>query len=520
MRYWGTLLFLSTAFISCRDNGNGSVPQDVQAVFQYSPAPVLSQREILLHWAPQVYQDTRNDTVLGHGYEESADMIVRVDYDGDWYAGNNWDNLPANGGDYSSLAACAYTSFVETETHYFLGYGYFHAADDAIIPMDRHENDYEDVFLCIRKGAGETDPGTFEAIVMNYHGFRNLYTASDLSFTGSHPRIFISSNGDVIGGTNLLNVGEHGHGIEPYVPGNHKVGDDGVVYNAGERGEIPWETGGGAFTHHYDYELIDIAELWNRRYMYGNNPFKSFAAFGAEGEDSGAHAPFFHSIFHDPAAYFPGKGPALASSGDWSTTYLHNPYHENPSPVSSLPEGWTHTGIGPSTVTGEAYAFRNVFTLDGTGESPDAMQDHLEFLSVEVSSDLEIVARIGRLQQNISPDAFAGIMIRSSLDPDGVFVSLGVDPAGKISFRHRPGKGDTLVQDEGSTILFPAWVKLVREGNLFTAWSSVDGVTWSQEASGVNVSMSGSLEAGLAATSGNRDFAAAAIFDHVDISSR
>jgi len=522
MQYRVMSLFLLAGLLSCGGGGNngGVIPDGVvYAGFEYSSTSDLSQDQILRHWAPQVYQDTRNDTVMGHTYYESADMIVRVDYDGDWDAGNNWDNLPPNGGDYSSLTACAYSSFVETETHYFLGYGYFHAADDAIIPMDRHENDYEDAFLCIRKGTAPGDFGTFEAIYMNHHGNRHLYTPSDVTFTGSHVRVFMSSNGDVIGGMNLLNFGEHGHGMEAYVPGNHKVEDDGVVYNVGDLGEVPLLTGDGAFTHHYDYELIDMAELWNRRHIHDNNPFMSYSTFGATGEEPGAHSSFYHALFYNPAAYFSENASFLLSQGPWSFTYLHNPYVKDADPVSALPEGWSRTKLGPVTQSGEAYAWRDLFTLDGSGESKDLSEDHSDLLTVSTSGDMELTARILQLQRNVSSDAFGGIVIRSSLDPGAATIFLGLTPNRKVTCRYRSTEGGDLVSTEGTTEEKPVWVKLVRQGNLFTAFSSADGIDWFQEFTPVEIPMSGSLEVGLFATSNNRDFLAAALFDQVEISS-
>ena len=201
-------------------------------------------------------------------------------------------------------------------------------------------------------------------------------------------------------------------------------------------------------------------------------------------------------------------------------TYLHNPYQEDPAPVASLPEGWDRTAIGPSTVSsGEGYAYRNIFTLDGSGESTDATRDAVEFLSLPVAGDIEITARICRVQKNISSGAFAGIMVRSSLDPEATFSSIGITADGTVSFRYRTLEGTPLVSGSESTLSTPVWVKLVRKGNLFSAYSSLDGTTWSQEGNGVEISMAGSTFTGLAATSQNRDFLSAATFEQVRITS-
>ena len=326
--------------------------------------PVPTRTDVLKHWAPQVYHDTRNDSPLGYRFYESQDMISKVDFDGTWYAGDNWENFPRNG-DYSSLVGNAYCSFVETETHFYLGYQYFHATDDAVIAADRHENDMEDVYICIEKSSDLTEYGTFKALISNRHGDMQKYTASNMEFTGNHPRIFISSNGDVL--NDSLDTGAHGHGIEAYHTGSHNTDDDAIVYNVADTGQAPTECGGGAFTHHYDYGLVEIDELWSRRLKYDHAPFKGYGSFTADGQDSGAHAPWNNQYFKDPAAYFTSN-----FSGITSSSYTHNPYYNVTStsagnPVVSLEDGWNNADIGSVSQAGYAYAVRETLTVAGAG---------------------------------------------------------------------------------------------------------------------------------------------------------
>ncbi|MFZ6010070.1 MAG: hypothetical protein ACOYXT_06940, partial [Bacteroidota bacterium] len=84
-----------------------------------------TQWQILEHWAPRVYQDTRNDDPNDYKFYEQQDMITRFDFDGDWDARNNWEHncghdAGFNGGKPYNPPAYAYASFAETSTHYFL----------------------------------------------------------------------------------------------------------------------------------------------------------------------------------------------------------------------------------------------------------------------------------------------------------------------------------------------------------------------------------------------------------------
>lgn len=136
----------------------------------------LSHAQVAQRWAPIHYQDTDSTDYYG-------DLISRVDYDGDLVSTNNWDNL--HQGDYLSddcpglipvchdahlypLTGAVYYSVVETCTHWFIIYDFFHARDwDDGSFLTVHENDFEDVLAIVRKGEGG---GTLEALVAQAHG--------------------------------------------------------------------------------------------------------------------------------------------------------------------------------------------------------------------------------------------------------------------------------------------------------------------------------------------------------------
>ncbi|MBV9615347.1 MAG: hypothetical protein JO031_07825, partial [Ktedonobacteraceae bacterium] len=66
----------------------------------------------------------------------------------------------------------------------------------------------------------------------------------------------------------------------------------------------------------------------------------------------------------------------------------------------------------------------------------------------------------------------------------------------------------------------PAYLKVARSGNTYTAYTSSDGVTWAAVAgSGVTITgMNGSALAGLAFTSHNAAVLGTATFDNVSVS--
>ena len=83
------------------------------------PAAAADDADLAYRWAPIHYQDTSSAYY-------SADYLAPVDYDGDWNTLNNWEDLPTHT---SGLTGTVYYSIVETGTHWFIVYAFFHPRD-------------------------------------------------------------------------------------------------------------------------------------------------------------------------------------------------------------------------------------------------------------------------------------------------------------------------------------------------------------------------------------------------------
>ena len=152
-------------------------------------------RKLAEHWAPFIAQET--------WWQPKADIPTRFDFDGDWNGDNNWDNAETG-----TSQAYAYYAAVETGTHWFLHYNFFHPRDysDNCIAGTCHENDNEGVILTVRKGEGEF--GTLELMETLAHN--NVYSyandtrlrkgAHDIDakidfHDGHHPMVFLEAGG-------------------------------------------------------------------------------------------------------------------------------------------------------------------------------------------------------------------------------------------------------------------------------------------------------------------------------------
>lgn len=96
------------------------------------------------HYAPFIAQAT--------WFQPKADYITRFDFDGDWKGDNNWDSTPSG-----TSQAYVYFAVIESETHWFLIYSFFHPRDysDNCVGGSCHENDSEGMILTVLKDGSE-----------------------------------------------------------------------------------------------------------------------------------------------------------------------------------------------------------------------------------------------------------------------------------------------------------------------------------------------------------------------------
>lgn len=328
-------------------------------------AHAASYAELAAYWAPDFYQDV-NST---YGYP--ADYMTNFDYDGDWVGNNNWENINSY-----PLKAYAYYSVVETTTHYFIGYYDYHARDDGPLTIDRHENDMEGLLLVIRKD-GSTY-GSFQLMETlshnEYYQYTNdptITTGSDnvdggVLFRGSHPKVFIQSNGQSPIG---------GHGNLAY-DGSGAPGGDGIIYEYGGTADTVTDATGN-YTHHYSYALKSVDEFWNRRNDIGNG--HTFGAWGAlDGDtygtdsaklpwawdDSTDGATFTGDFIADPAHMIDTH---LNGLGTFSHVYVNNQYYTHRLQISSV------TSLANRDPFGGASDIFVKFRANGSGVSDDRL---------------------------------------------------------------------------------------------------------------------------------------------------
>ena len=193
-----------------------------------------------------------------------------------------------------------------------------------------------------------------------------------------------------------------------------------------------------------------------------------------------------------------------------STTAVFDNVAVTLTPASST---WTTFDIGSVGVPGTATISGNVVTVQAAGADIWGNADSFTFTAQSVNGDTTIVARVTGLQ-NTNAHAKAGVMFRETLTPGSVHVILDMQPDGSIEFMSRQTTGAEVTYLSGDTQLFPAWLRLVRSGSMFSAAASADGVTW-RAVGTLTLSMATNAYAGLAVTSHVTSSPTTAAYDNV-----
>jgi RHS repeat-associated protein len=181
-------------------------------------------------------------------------------------------------------------------------------------------------------------------------------------------------------------------------------------------------------------------------------------------------------------------------------------------PANTLPSPWMTFKSGPAAQQGSASYANGAFTVSSSGEDMWGSLDQEQLATQTLEGDGQIVARL--TSQTATDDwAKAGIIIKNKLGNKATYQSLAVTPGNGVRYEY----GYNTDLDGPTTYNFPnVWLKLVRAGNVITAYTSTDGATWTQ-AGTHNTSFLKTVQIGLFALSGSPDLTSTATFDHVSV---
>ena len=181
--------------------------------------------------------------------------------------------------------------------------------------------------------------------------------------------------------------------------------------------------------------------------------------------------------------------------------------------TTTLPAPWAGRDVGSPALAGSSSAAGGTFTVAAGGENIWGTSDQFHFVYQPLQGDVEVIARVASLQR-ADPWSKAGVMIRESLTGGSRNAFMMASATEGWRFQRRIAAGDDTYRDDGPSGDAPGWARLVREGNLFTAYYSRDGETWSLVGSDT-ISMESRVYVGVAVSSHRTTARATATFTNL-----
>ena len=186
---------------------------------------------------------------------------------------------------------------------------------------------------------------------------------------------------------------------------------------------------------------------------------------------------------------------------------------------SSCPATWTCGDIGNPGLAGTQSLSNGVWTLDGSGGDMWNNPDQFRYVWQTLSGDGGVSARVAA-QTNTDGWAKAGVMLRASTDPGAPFYDAVVTPGNGIHIQYRAaqyGGGVDLATVVGGA---PAYLKVARVGNAYTAYTSTSGTNWTAiPGSSITLNLGRTPLAGLAVAAHASGSLGAATLDSVQVTS-
>ncbi|MCD6304452.1 MAG: lamin tail domain-containing protein, partial [Planctomycetes bacterium] len=178
--------------------------------------------------------------------------------------------------------------------------------------------------------------------------------------------------------------------------------------------------------------------------------------------------------------------------------------------------GWQGGDIGNVGFRGSDSLQDGTWTITAAGANIWGTADAFHFAYRMLFGDGQITARVVSIDHT-HDWAKAGVMFRQSLDAGSANAFIYLTPAAGVSYQGRPADGEDTYYTQQAGVEPPYWLRLRRQGDTFTAYSSADGRNWTLvETDTFYVDAVSYI--GLALTSHDNLQVCTAVFDNVAIS--
>jgi len=172
--------------------------------------------------------------------------------------------------------------------------------------------------------------------------------------------------------------------------------------------------------------------------------------------------------------------------------------------------------IGAVAAAGSLSESGGVYTVRGSGANIGGTADEFHYAWQPLAGNGEIVARVTSLT-GTDLWARAGLMLRENLTATSRHAIMYLTVGAGTVFQRRTSTGGSTGPNTAGTPspVAPYWLRLTRQGNVVTGYTSADGVTWTQSGTVTLSALPASVYVGMAVTSHSDGTLATALFDNV-----
>jgi outer membrane protein assembly factor BamB len=152
----------------------------------------------------------------------------------------------------------------------------------------------------------------------------------------------------------------------------------------------------------------------------------------------------------------------------------------NTPPASACPVGWNCGDLGDPLVVGNQSLSGNKWTFAGAGGgigNGSGMTDQFHYVWATMAGDATLSTHI-TAQDNTSAGATAGVMMRADSSANAAYYAALLTPTNGIEVMSRVTKGVPAMRLEAVSGTVPAYLRVTRAGDTFSAYTSPDGATW------------------------------------------
>jgi len=351
-------------------------------------------------------------------------------------------------------------------------------------------------------------------------GFSIAPAGAGLSLDGN--RVIFSSEGqnygtfvyDVLSGTTTM--------VDPNLFGfgdNNMTVDGSVAYDLAGGGA--YFIGGGVLTYDFQSSLSPGA-IYAGGWYFVPNPTAGFVTpylldFNYDPSYPSGGVYFYNqqSPINAPtgaAGYGASVVPTLnelaisaPSSTNGGAVYLTNFYGVTAlscfSPCGPIPNTLTSTDIGNTGGVATTICYdqpTGTYDITASGAGISGTMDGQNLVHQMMTGDGEIVCKVVN-EDPSQAKGRTGVMMRASLDADAAFYFAGIEGDGTNFWKYRKQTGVASVGRGFKNLA--SWFKIVRTGQLFTAYRSDDGQTWYRLGAKTLPNMPATVYAGIATSS-------------------